>query len=314
MSRPVTRQISLAQARRWFAEELRVTSPVRRNEAVVDAFAAVPRERFLGPGPWRLIPFTRIDDPYLTPDDDPAWIYHDVLVSIDPKRGLNNGQPSLWARLFDQLDLEPGERVLQVGAGTGYYTAILAEMVGAQGKVIAVEHDRDLAERAEDNLSPWPQVEVVNGDGTTHDPGRVDVIVAFAGATHPAPMWLERLKPGGRLMMPLTGGNRWGFFLKATRKGKSFRATSLGRCGFFHCIGGRDDKAAARLEKAVTALKGQPVPITDLYTGKPPAARKREVWYAGPGFWLGASKELSRSARPSSRATPARRRSAKAGP
>ena len=314
MSRPVTRQISLAQARRWFAEELRVTSPVRRNEAVVDAFAAVPRERFLGPGPWRLIPFTRIDDPYLTPDDDPAWIYHDVLVSIDPKRGLNNGQPSLWARLFDQLDLEPGERVLQVGAGTGYYTAILAEMVGAQGKVIAVEHDRDLAERAEDNLSPWPQVEVVNGDGTTHDPGRVDVIVAFAGATHPAPMWLERLKPGGRLMMPLTGGNRWGFFLKATRKGKSFRATSLGRCGFFHCIGGRDDKAAARLEKAVTALKGQPVPITDLYTGKPPAARKREVWYAGPGFWLGASKEPSRSARPSSRATPARRRSAKAGP
>ncbi len=308
MSRPVTRQISLTQARRWFAEELRVTAPIRRNEAVADAFAAVPRERFLGPGPWRLIPFTRIDDPFLTPDDDPAWVYHDVLVSIDPKRGLNNGQPSLWARLFDQLDLKPGERVLQVGAGTGYYTAILAEMVGAQGKVIAVEHDRDLAERAEDNLLPWPQVEVVNGDGTTHDPGKVDVIVAFAGSTHPAPIWLDRLKPGGRLMMPLTGGNRWGFFLKATRKGKRFTATSLGRCGFFHCIGGRDDKAAARLERAVTALKGQPVPITELHAGKPPAGRKAEVWYAGPGFWLRASKGPSRSARPSSRATPARRR------
>ena len=289
------RQISVTQARRWFAEELRVTAPIRRNESVVDAFASVPRERFLGPGPWRLLPFARIEDPFLAPDDDPSWVYHDVLVAIDPKRGLNNGQPSLWARLLDQLDLKPGERVLQVGAGTGYYTAIVAEIVGARGKVIAVEHDRDLAERAEDNLSPWPQVEVVNGDGTAHDPGKVDAVVAFAGATHPAALWLARLKPGGRLMMPLTGGNRWGLFLKATRKGKSFKATSLGLCGFFPCIGGRDDKTAARLQKAMAGLQGRPVPVTEMHAGKPPAERRREAWYAGPGFWLSASKEPSRS-------------------
>lgn len=307
----MTREISQTQARHWFAEELRVTAPIRRNESVVDAFASVPRERFLGPGPWRLLPWSQIDSPFLTPDDDPSWVYHDTLVVIDAKRGLNNGQPSLWARLFDHLDLKPGERVLQVGAGTGYYTAILAEMVGAQGKVVAVEHDRDLAERAEDNLSPWPQVEVVNGDGTTHDPGKVDAIVAFAGATHPAQLWLDRLKPGGRLMMPLTGGNRWSFFLKAIRKGESFKATSLGLCGFFPCIGGRDEKAATRLQKAMAALKGQPVPVTDLHAGKPPAARKAEVWYAGPGFWLAASRGPSRSgARSRSAAKPARPRKA----
>lgn len=308
------RDASLSEARRWFAEELRATAPVRRNEAVVDAFAMVPRERFLGPGPWRVLPPIRPDDSYLTDDDDPRRLYHDVLVVIDAKRGLNNGQPSLWARLFDHLDLKHGERVLQVGAGTGYYTAILAEMVGAEGRVTAVEHDRDLAERAEDNLSPWPQVEVVAGDGTTHDPGKVDVIVAFAGSTHPAPLWLDRLNPGGRLMMPLTGENRWGFFLKATRVGRRFEAASLGPCGFFPCIGGREPKAAKRLTLALRRLGGGPVPIRALNLGKPPAGKKDQVWYAGPGFWLAASKAPSRSARSSARGTRPAARPRKAGP
>jgi protein-L-isoaspartate(D-aspartate) O-methyltransferase len=308
------RQIGLPQARRWFAEGLRVTSPVRRNDSVVDAFATVPRERFLGPGPWRLLPSTFPDDEFLTPDDDPSWLYHDVLVVIDGKRRLNNGLPSLWARLLDQLDLKPGERVLQVGAGTGYYTALLAEMVGAEGRVIAIEHDRDLAERAEDNLQPWPQVRVINGDGTIHDPGKVDVIVAFAGATHPAPMWLDRLKPGGRLMMALTGDNGWGFTLKATRTASGFKAEALGSVGIFHCVGGRDAKAAKRLGQALRRLKGSLVPIRSLHRGKPPPAKKGEVWYAGPGFWLAASKGSSRSARPSARATRAAARPRKAGP
>jgi len=309
----VTRQISLPQARRWFAEELRVTAPIRRNESVVDAFATVSRERFLGPGPWRLLPFTRIDDPYLTPDDDPSWVYHDVLVAIDHGRGLNNGQPSLWARLLDNLDPKSGEHVVQIGAGTGYYTAILAEIVGAEGRVVAIEHDRDLAERAEDNLSPWPQVEVVNGDGSAHDPGKADAIVAFAGATHPAAIWLERLKPRGRLMMPLTGENRWGFFLKATRTRRGFQAESLGSCGFYPCIGARDPAAGKRLQKAMASLKGAPVPVTALHAGKPAAADKDRVWYAGPGFWLEANKGPSRiGARSRSAAALARPR--RAGP
>jgi len=309
----MNRLMGLSQARRWFAEELRVTSPVRRNESVVDAFATVPRERFLGPGPWRLVPFTQPGDSYLTPDDDPSWVYHDVLVAIDHKRGLNNGQPSLWARLLDHLDLKRGEHVVQIGAGTGYYTAILAEIVGAEGRVTAIEHDRDLAERAEDNLSPWPQVEVINGDGTVHDPGKADVIVAFAGATHPAAIWLERLKPRGRLMMPLTAENRWGFFLMARRSGRRFQAASLGICGFYPCIGARDPAAGKRLQKAMAGLKGKPVPIGALHAGKPAAADKGRVWYAGPGFWLEASREPSRSAaRSRSGVSPARPR--KAGP
>ena len=304
------RDASLTEARRWYAEELRATAPVRRNEAVVDAFAVVPRERFLGPGPWRLLPGLRPDESYLTDDGDPRRLYHDVLVVIDANRGLNNGQPSLWARLFDHLDLKHGERVLQVGAGTGYYTAILAEMVGAEGRVIAVEHDRDLAE---DNLSPWPQVEVVAGDGTTHDAGKVDVIVAFAGATHPPPLWLDRLHPGGRLLMALTGDSWWGFILKVTRTSAGFKAESLGSVGVFHCIGGREPKAAKRLGRALSLLKGAPAPIRALHRGRPPAGKKDQVWYAGPGFWLATSRAPSRSARSSPPAS-ARGRPRKAGP
>src|SRR5215468_2520512 len=146
--------------RRWYAEDLKLGAPVRRNMAIVEAFAAVARERFLGPGPWRILS-DRLHNPrhdyFLTPDDDPRWIYHDVLVAIDHARGLNNGLPSLWARNFDHLDLERGQRVMQVGAGTGYYGAVLAEIVGENGRVIAVECDVELATRARVNLGPWRQ-------------------------------------------------------------------------------------------------------------------------------------------------------------
>src|SRR6516164_11775991 len=62
-------------------------------------------------------------------DDSPSHVYHDVLIALDESRGINNGQPSLWAYLFDRLDLVPGEQVLHLGCGTGYYTAIIAELV-----------------------------------------------------------------------------------------------------------------------------------------------------------------------------------------
>lgn len=276
----------LVAVRRWFAEDLQFRTPVQRNLAIVEAFAAVPRERFLGPGPWQVMPDTRPDLVMTTPDADPRWLYHDVLVSIDPARGLNNGVPSLWARCLDRLDLRAGARVLQVGAGTGYYAAVLAEIVGATGSVTAVEHDEGLAARARANLAPWPQVEVVAGDGRMHDPGEVDVIVVFAGSTHPAPLWLDRLADDGALLMPLTGGNRWGFMLKVTRHGAALRALSIGPIGIYPCAGGRDTAAAAQLERALIALGRDPVPVHTLHRGVPPGAAGDTVWYSGPGFWL----------------------------
>ena len=129
---------TLDDARRAFAEELRHVGHVR-SEAVVRAFAGVARERFLGPGPWKL--FQLAEGYWTTEDADPRRLYHDVVVAIDAERRLNNGQPSLWARLFDRLHIAPGDRVVQIGAGTGYYTAILAEIVGRTGSVWAWEVD-----------------------------------------------------------------------------------------------------------------------------------------------------------------------------
>jgi protein-L-isoaspartate(D-aspartate) O-methyltransferase len=275
----------LRSLRRFFAEELRVAAPIRRNDAVVEAFAAVPRERFLGPGPWTILPPKSLDTPYRTPDAEPHWLYHDVVVAIDAERNLNNGEPALWARLFDRLDLRRDARVLQVGAGTGYYSAILAEIVGPTGRVIAVEYDPELARRSRANLAPWKQVDVVAGDGTRHDPGTIDFIVAFAGMTHPAPLWLDRLADKGRMLIPVTATDWWGFFLCVTREGDNFAAESFGSVGVFPCAGGRDEDAATRLVDAMRALAGAPVPIRALHRGAPPAD-DHDVWYAGPGFWL----------------------------
>jgi protein-L-isoaspartate(D-aspartate) O-methyltransferase len=90
---------------------------------------------------------------WTTEDADPRHLYHDVLIAIDEERGLNNGQPSLWASLYDQLNLAPGANVVHVGVGAGYYSAVVAEIVGPQGKVTAVEIDPALAVRARTHLA-----------------------------------------------------------------------------------------------------------------------------------------------------------------
>ena len=96
---------------------------------MVNAFAAAPREQFVGPGPWRIKSPMDLAEYWTTDNANPRHVYHDVLIALDEWRGINNGQPSLWAYLFDRLDLVPGEQVLHLGCGTGYYTAIIAELV-----------------------------------------------------------------------------------------------------------------------------------------------------------------------------------------
>ena len=275
---------SLAAARRWYAEDLRCRAPVLRNLHLIDAFAAVPRERFVGPGPWRII--AHPSEPFLSPDDDPRWLYHDVLVTIDASRDLNNGQPSFWARNLEHLDLVRGERVLQVGAGTGYYSAVLAEIVGAAGHVTAVEIDPVLASQARANLADWPQVDVVSGDGRAVDAGEFDVVIVFAGSTHPSRQWLDRLAEGGRLLMPMTNESRWGFLLRVIRHGDGFAAGSIGGVGIYPCAGGRDEEAGKRLHAALESLSPGRVPIHALHVGDPAPQDAARVWYHAPGFWL----------------------------
>jgi protein-L-isoaspartate O-methyltransferase len=195
---PIDETADLKQAPRWFAEELRHTAHVR-SPAVVEAFATLPREHFVGPGPWRVLSPLGGPDYWTTDDSDPRRLCHDVQVAIDETRRLNNGQPSLWAALLDRLGLAAGDRVVHVGAGLGYYSAVLAEIVERSGEVTAIEIDAGLAERARANLGrAWPQARVVAGDGfgfRSEEP--LDAIVVNAGVSHLALPWLDSLKADG---------------------------------------------------------------------------------------------------------------------
>ncbi|MCP3477763.1 methyltransferase domain-containing protein (plasmid) [Bradyrhizobium sp. CCGUVB1N3] len=235
---------TLAAARRWYAEDLLYKTPLLQNPQLINAFASVPRELFVGPGPWRIISDPYDNSAFLTPDTDPRWLYHDVLVTIDPNRNLNNGMPSFWARNLDHLHIARGERVLQVGAGTGYYSAVLAEIVGPFGRVTAVETDPALAAQAQANLANWPQVDVVAGDGRTVDVGELDIVVVFAGSTHPSRLWLDRLVEGGRLLMPLTSESRRGFLLRVVRRRNRFEASSIGGVAVYPCMRSKACRAA----------------------------------------------------------------------
>ena len=174
--------ISIRTARQLFAEELRFTAKVS-SSSVLKAFARVPREHFVGLGPWRIKSPMRLGEYWTSPDADPRHVYHDVLIALDEARGINNGQPSLWAKLYDEVNLCDGMHVVHIGAGAGYYTAILAEIVGPRGRVMAIEVDAQLAARARDNLMPWPQATVVVADGFSFRGDQpADAIIVNAGS------------------------------------------------------------------------------------------------------------------------------------
>jgi protein-L-isoaspartate(D-aspartate) O-methyltransferase len=277
------------QARRWYAEELRFTADVR-SRTVVDVFATVPRERFVGLGPWRIrsptwriANPTRADDYWSTEDSDPRHVYHDVLIALDEARSINNGQPSLWAGLFDQLGITTGERVLHLGCGTGYYSAIAAELVCSTGKVTAIEIDVGLAERARVALARWPRVSVLNADGSSTSLDPADVIIASAGATHPLPTWLDALNPRGRLLMPMTAGDQSGGMLLVTRQAANgYAARFLRPAGFIEFSGARDPEIGRRLAAAFRRDRG--IPVRSLR--RAPEEPDETCWLAGDGWWL----------------------------
>ena len=249
---------------------------------IEDAFAAVPREDFCGPPPWR------VSGGLLGLSGggrDVERLYDDVLVSIDARRGINNGQPSLHAACIEALAIKEGETVLQIGAGAGYYTAILAHLAGPSGKVIAYEIEADIAEMARRNLAGFPQVEVRATSGIAPGLPKADAIYANAAASHPVSAWLDALKPGGRLLFPLQAANSSGAMLMIKRpqtESNRWPAKLLSGVVFIACAGGQDSEIGRRLDEAFR--RGGAYRVRWLRFGPPRAGEP--VWLDGEGWSL----------------------------
>ncbi|TDD31689.1 methyltransferase, FxLD system [Nonomuraea terrae] len=162
------------------------------SEPVAEAMLAVPRHLFL-------------------PGVDPEHAYRDeAIVTKRDAGGLpisSSSQPLIMAVMLDQLGVEPGHRVLEIGAGTGYNAALLARLTGPGGHVVSLDLDSDTVDQARRHLSAAGsgQVEVICADGAEGHPAGApyDRLIATVGVWDLEPAWLEQLRPEGRLVVPL---------------------------------------------------------------------------------------------------------------
>ena len=276
----------LDDCRKFFSELITANAGIAaRGSRVALAFAETARERFVGKGPWKV--FTPVG--YVeTPGDDPVLLYQDITVSLRAEGAINNGQPSLHAVSLAALDVKLGETAIHVGAGTGYYTALLARLVGPGGSVMAFEVERDLALLATRNLSDMAHVEVQDRSGAAGPLPPCDVIYVNAGATGPLDVWLDALRPGGRLLFPLTPAQGVGGMLLVTRTSAHvYDARFTSPAMFIPCVGARDDQTAKKLATAFSTPEWRQV--RSLRRGTSP---DESCWFAGNGWWL--SKEAQR--------------------
>ena len=249
------------------------------DSEIAAALASIPREQFVGPPPWRIISSAGHT---VTVSDDPAVLYQNVLVALDPARGLNNGQPSLHALCLNALAPRKGESAVHVGAGTGYYTAVLAMLVGEAGRIDAYEIEPGLAQRAAGNLAQFSQVAVHGRSGAEAPLPACDLLYVNASAAEPLAVWLDALNPEGRLLFPMAPENELGQMLLVTRKTDGLYAARF-LCGvqFISCTGAQDPEAVRTLRAALR--KGRWSDVKRLHRNDSPDS---SCWCAGRGWWL----------------------------
>jgi len=272
---------TLQAARRFFGDLVAALAEAT-DPRIADAFTAIHREDFLGPGPWLAL----AGDGYVrTPSDDAVLLYQNVVFALKPDKRLNNGEPSLHARCLSAIAPQPGERVLQVGAGAGYYTAILATLVGSQGAVEAREIEPELIAAATRNLAGFRHVAVVGRSGIEPELPQSDVIYVCAGATAPARSWMDALSENGRLIFPLTPGQDRGGMLLVTRRGNGFVRACF--AGLVHSLCRAQQAAEAdALRQAFSRGGEDTVKSLRLAPEHPDAS----CWLAGDGWWLSTAE------------------------
>lgn len=193
-------------------------SGVLRSPAIRAALLAVDRARFV--------------------PDAGADAYRDAPIVL--RRGADGlaistiSQPTMVVQMLEQLSLQPGHRVLEVGTASGYNAALLAHLVGDDGYVVTIEIDRALAETAAARLSGVANLRVIAGDGRGGYPedAPYDRIIITAGAAEVPDAWTVQLVDEGRLVVPITGRHRSGRCITYDKVEGALIERSSTPCGF----------------------------------------------------------------------------------
>jgi protein-L-isoaspartate(D-aspartate) O-methyltransferase len=188
------------------------------DKRILDAFREVPREKFIG-------------------DEFAHLAYGDHPLPIEAQQTIS--QPYIVALMIQAAAIKPGDKVLEVGAGSGYAAAVISRIAG---KVVAVERQHDLVEVARERLQRlgYGNVEIVEGDGTKgcRDEAPFDAMLAAASGSHVPPPLVEQLAPNGRLVMPIGEPGWVQNLIKVTKQEDGIlKQENLGEVRFVPLIG-----------------------------------------------------------------------------
>ena len=295
---------SLAELRERLVADVLANSGIR-DERIAAALRDVPRHLFL---------------PHLPPEE--AYL-DDAIVTKRDTEGQpisSSSQPAIMAIMLDQLDLAPGQRVLEIGAGTGYNAALISHIVGPSGAVVSVDIEADLVDRAREHLASagYPDVTVVATDGAGgYPPGApYDRVIATVGVSDLAPAWLHQTGPDARIVVPLDvrGSQLAVAFGRAgpAQAGSAghWVSRSIAPCGFMRMRGSLagpertvvlQPGLSVSLPDGLTLADGQEIDGAALaaFLDEPPAefttgvrASSLQVFW-GLGLWLAASDRRS---------------------
>jgi len=200
-----------------------------KDERILEAFRTVPREVFIG-------------------EDYAAMAYGDHPLPIEA--GQTISQPYIVALMIEAAEIKPGEKVLEVGGGSGYASAVMSRIAR---EVITIERQEDLVELARERLDylGYDNVRVIEGDGTRGCPAEApfDAILAAASGSHVPKPLVEQLADGGRLVMPVGEPGWVQKLVKVTKQpGGELQTEDLGGVRFVPLIGeeGWDDDGDRR--------------------------------------------------------------------
>src|SRR3984957_3430516 len=269
------------------------------SERVAAALHAVPRHLFL-------------------PGQRPEAAYRDdAIVTKRDEAGQpisSSSQPAIMAIMLDQLDLAPGHRVLEIGAGTGYNAALMSHIVGPLGQVTSVDIDPELVVSAREHLARagFGEVSVVCADGAGGDPEHApyDRIIAPVGVSDLAPAWLEQAGPQARIVVPFdVRGTQLSIAFDRAAPGR-WASRSLAPCGFMRMRGSLagpervvplapglflllpDATPEVNADGVAGSLAGSPVPCPTGVRVTAPGLRPAQVIW-GLGLWLAAHEPRS---------------------